>query len=59
MDKVKCPICYTEVEERDFKETYVSPHNNQGYKRCECPNCNKYWWKRLKIAPEFYKSRVP
>jgi len=25
MDKLKCPICYTEVEEGNFKETYVSP----------------------------------
>ncbi len=27
MDKLKCPICYAEVEERNFKETYVSPYN--------------------------------
>jgi hypothetical protein len=29
MDRVKCPICYTEVEERNFKEAYVSPYDNQ------------------------------
>jgi hypothetical protein len=27
MDKLKCPICYAEVEERNFKETCVSPYN--------------------------------
>jgi len=58
MDKVKCPICYTEVEERNFKETYVSPYNNQEYKRYECPNCDVYWWEPLKIIPEFYESEV-
>jgi 2-polyprenyl-3-methyl-5-hydroxy-6-metoxy-1,4-benzoquinol methylase len=56
MDKIKCPICYTEVEERDFKETYVSPYNNQEYKRYECPNCDVHWWEPLKIIPEFYES---
>jgi len=56
MDKVKCPICYTEVEERNFKETYVSPYNNQEYKRYECPNCEVHWWEPLKIIPEFYES---
>ena len=56
MDKVKCPICYTEVEERNFKETYVSPYNNQEYKRYECPNCDVHWWEPLKIIPEFYEE---
>ena len=58
MDKVKCPICYTEVEERNFKETYFSPYNNQEYKRYECPNCDVHWWEPLKIIPEFYESEV-
>jgi 2-polyprenyl-3-methyl-5-hydroxy-6-metoxy-1,4-benzoquinol methylase len=58
MDKVKCPICYTEVEERNIKETYVSPYNNQEYKRYECPNCDVHWWEPLKIIPEFYESEV-
>ncbi len=58
MDKVKCPICYTEVEEQNFKETYVFPYNNQEYKRYECPNCDVHWWEPLKIIPEFYESEV-
>jgi SAM-dependent methyltransferase len=58
MDRVKCPICYTEVEEQNFKETYVSPYNNQEYKRYECPNCDVHWWEPLKIIPEFYESEV-
>jgi len=58
MDNIKCPICYTEVEERDFKETYVSPYNNQEYRRYECPNCDVHWWEPLKIIPEFYESEV-
>jgi len=58
MDKLKCPICYTEVEERNFKETYISPYNNQEYKRYECPNCDVHWWEPLKIIPEFYESEV-
>jgi 2-polyprenyl-3-methyl-5-hydroxy-6-metoxy-1,4-benzoquinol methylase len=58
MDKVKCPICYTEVEERNLKETYVSPYNNQEYKRYECPNCDGHWWEPLKIIPEFYENEV-
>ncbi len=56
MDKIKCPLCCTEVEERSFKETYVSPYNNQEYKRYECPNCDVHWWEPLKIIPEFYES---
>jgi len=39
MYKLKCPICYTEVEERNFKETHVSPYNNQEHKCYECLNC--------------------
>jgi len=58
MAKVKCPICYTEVEEGNFKEAYVSPYNNQEYKRYECPNCDVHWWEPLKIIPEFYESEV-
>ncbi len=58
MDKLKCPICYTEVEEKNFKEIYVSPYNNQEYKRYECPNCDVHWWEPLKIIPEFYESEV-
>jgi len=58
MDKIKCPICYTEVEERNFKETYVYPYNNQEYKRYECPHCDVHWWEPLKIIPEFYESEV-
>ena len=58
MDKVRCPICYTEAEERNFKETYVSPYNNQEYKRYECPNCDVHWWEPLKIIPEFYENEV-
>jgi 2-polyprenyl-3-methyl-5-hydroxy-6-metoxy-1,4-benzoquinol methylase len=58
MDKVRCPICYTEVEERNFKETYVSPYNNQEYKRYECPNCDVHWWEPLKIIPEFYENEA-
>jgi 2-polyprenyl-3-methyl-5-hydroxy-6-metoxy-1,4-benzoquinol methylase len=58
MDKLRCPICYTEVEERNFKETYVSPYNNQEYKRYECPNCDVHWWEPLKIIPEFYENEA-
>jgi 2-polyprenyl-3-methyl-5-hydroxy-6-metoxy-1,4-benzoquinol methylase len=58
MEKVKCPVCYTEVEERNFKETYVSLYNNQEYKRYECPNCDVHWWEPLKIIPEFYEGEV-
>jgi 2-polyprenyl-3-methyl-5-hydroxy-6-metoxy-1,4-benzoquinol methylase len=53
-----CPICGTEVETSSFKEVYVSPYNNQEYKRYECPNCDVHWWEPLKIIPEFYESEV-
>ena len=53
-----CPICRTEVEASSFKEVYVSPYNNQEYKRYECPNCDVHWWEPLKIIPEFYESEV-
>jgi len=53
-----CPICGTELEASSFKETYVSPYNNQEYKRYECPNCDVHWWEPLKIIPEFYESEV-
>jgi SAM-dependent methyltransferase len=51
-----CPICGTSVEAGSFKEVYVSPYNNQEYKRYECPNCDVHWWEPLKIIPEFYES---
>jgi SAM-dependent methyltransferase len=53
-----CPICRTSVEAGSFKEVYVSPYNNQEYKRYECPNCDVHWWEPLKIIPEFYESEV-
>jgi len=48
----------TEVAKEDYKETYISPYNNQEYKRYECPNCDVHWWEPLKIIPEFYESEV-
>jgi 2-polyprenyl-3-methyl-5-hydroxy-6-metoxy-1,4-benzoquinol methylase len=56
MDNVNCPICYTKVNENNFKESYISPYNKQEYKRYECPNCDVHWWEPLKIIPEFYES---
>jgi len=53
---LNCPICKVEVEASSFKEVYVSPYNNQEYKRYECPNCDVHWWEPLKIIPEFYES---
>jgi SAM-dependent methyltransferase len=53
-----CPICGTSVEASSFKEVYVSPYNNQEYKRYECPNCDVHWWEPLKMIPEFYESEV-
>jgi 2-polyprenyl-3-methyl-5-hydroxy-6-metoxy-1,4-benzoquinol methylase len=55
---ITCPICGTGVKADFFKETYVSPYNNQEYKRYECPNCDVHWWEPLKIIPEFYESEV-
>ena len=57
-DKTQCPICETEVNKHEFKETYISPYNNQKYKRYEFPNCDIHWWEPLKIIPEFYESEV-
>jgi 2-polyprenyl-3-methyl-5-hydroxy-6-metoxy-1,4-benzoquinol methylase len=57
-DKTNCPICGAGVEGSSFKEVYVSPYNNQEYKRYECPNCDVHWWEPLKIIPEFYESEV-
>ncbi|PMP88890.1 MAG: hypothetical protein C0172_01580 [Caldisphaera sp.] len=54
----KCPICLNEVEEKDYKEIYISPYNNQEYKRYECPYCDLHWWEPLKIIPEFYESEI-
>ena len=58
VDKTQCPICEAEVKKDEFKEVYVSPYNNQEYKRYECPNCDVHWWEPLKIIPEFYESEV-
>jgi len=58
VDKTQCPICEAEVKKDGFKEVYVSPYNNQEYKRYECPNCEVHWWEPLKIIPEFYESEV-
>ncbi len=51
MDKVKCPTYYTEVKERNLKETYVSPYNNQEYKHYGYPNCDVIilLWRGIKI----------
>jgi len=56
--KTFCPICEEEVPVEAFKEVYVSPYNNEEYKRYECPNCEVHWWEPLKIIPEFYESEV-
>ncbi|SHK41418.1 class I SAM-dependent methyltransferase [Thermocrinis minervae] len=49
-----CPVCQTSVEAPS--ERYVSPYNQQEYKRYSCPNCDLHWWEPLKIIPEFYES---
>jgi|GEM_PF-494991 len=58
MNNTRCPICLTEVAKENYTETYISPYNNQEYKRYECPNCDVHWWEPLKIIPEFYESEV-
>ncbi|WP_029551355.1 class I SAM-dependent methyltransferase [Thermocrinis jamiesonii] len=58
MNNTQCPICLTEVAKENYSETYISPYNNQEYKRYECPNCDVHWWEPLKIIPEFYESEV-
>jgi len=58
MQRIYCPICSAEVDAENYKETYISPYNNQEYKRYECPNCDVHWWEPLKIIPEFYESEV-
>ena len=56
--EIFCPICEEKVSLDSFREVYVSPYNNQEYKRYECPNCDVHWWEPLKIIPEFYESEV-
>ena len=51
-----CPICQTEVN--NYTETYISPYNQQEYKKYECPNCDVHWWEPLKIIPEFYEEEA-
>ena len=58
MQRIYCPICSAVVDAENYKETYISPYNNQEYKRYECPNCDVLWWEPLKIIPEFYKSEM-
>ena len=57
-DFVKCPICGTKQKIRAYTETYLSPYNNQEYKKYECPICKVHWWEPLKIIPEFYEDEV-
>jgi len=47
MDKIKRPVCHTEAEKRNFKETCIFPHSNQEYKRYEYPNCDIHLVERL------------
>jgi len=51
-----CPICQTEVN--NYTEVYISPYNQQEYKKYECPNCDVHWWEPLKIIPKFYESEI-
>ncbi|MCC6026223.1 MAG: hypothetical protein LM575_04555 [Caldimicrobium sp.] len=53
-----CLIYGASVEAGSFKEVYVSPYNNQEYKRYECPNYDIHWWESVKFIPEFYESKV-
>ncbi len=55
---VKCPICETCINVGGFSEVYISPFNNQEYKKYECPNCDVHWWEPLKIIPEFYEKEI-
>ncbi len=54
MEKIKGPICHTEVGESNFKETYASPYNNKEHECYECPNCDVCWWGLLEVILEFY-----
>ncbi len=55
---LKCPICEFKVSEESFTERYISPFDNQEYKKCECPKCDLHWWEPLRIIPEFYESEI-
>jgi len=57
-NKTLCPICHKELTTQNYKESYISPYNNQEYKLYECPNCDVHWWEPLKIIPEFYESEI-
>lgn len=50
-----CPICKSEEEVNNFKETYFSSYNNQEYKLYNCRKCELQWWEPRKIIPEFYE----
>ena len=56
LELTKCPVCFTQKEEKDYIETYVSDYNNQEYKLYQCSNCGLQWWEPLKIIPEFYEQ---
>jgi hypothetical protein len=58
MDKIKCPLCYTEVEERSFKETYVPPYNSQEYKRYERPKLIRRFLKAPYKLVKFYRTTL-
>lgn len=55
---LRCPICSEKVKKEDYKETYISPYNNQEYKRYECPSCDVHWWEPMRIIPEFYENET-
>lgn len=56
MIKLKCPVCGTRKESREYIEAYVSTFNNQEYKLYHCKTCDLQWWEPLKIIPEFYEQ---
>ncbi len=57
MEKIKGPICHTEVGERKLKETYVSSYNNKSTNATSA-QIAVHWWEPLKIIPKFYVGNV-
>lgn len=53
---LKCPVCKSLKDKKDFIESYISSFNNQEYKLYHCKSCDLQWWEPLKIIPEFYEK---
>ena len=55
---VECPLCFSNINENNYEETYYSELVAQTYKRYVCKNCSLEFWNPMYIEKKIYEEEL-